>query len=611
MTRYRYDPDGWLVSIQDAREREWVLERDPLGRLVAERTFEGRHLLYERDAAGHLVASRDAGGHRTEYGRDASGRLRSRVFHDGTKETFNYDQRGLLIKAEGPTVAVSLEYDAIGHVIAESFDGQTVRSRYDALGSRISRESPYGRSLLMEHNPEGRLESIRDAEGLCVRFVYNLLEQEVRRTLIGEVDSEHRYSPTGELLSCCVKWRDQTLLVREYHHGPDGQLEEVRDTKLGVTKFFYDPNGRLASAEYPGGAVEHYLYDPAGNVPGIPEGQVSSKPSRFQGDIEGWQLRFENGRIVEKLNRDTSFLYEYDAADRLIRVTRDGREVATYAYDPLGRRIRKQVGGAATEFLWDGQTLLGERVHRPDKPPGSPTEYLFEPDGWKPIAIFGGDGACLLETDQVGMPWATIDREGDVIWLARFKSFGALGEEIGADRGVPLRFPGQYADAETGLFYNRFRYYDPELRMYTSPDPVGLLGGTEPYNYVTDPSRWIDPYGLGRVCGGCADCATKDATLVRRGSSYESATRLQKQAAAAEAHGFPHGVSVTTPESNLRLSRNPSDASQATREAFEDVGFPVHHTPTANDPLHHTVELPSEVTPEVADRFNSVLGRSK
>jgi RHS repeat-associated protein len=62
--------------------------------------------------------------------------------------------------------------------------------------------------------------------------------------------------------------------------------------------------------------------------------------------------------------------------------------------------------------------------------------------------------------------------------------------------GSPFRFPGQYADAESGLFYNRHRYYDPELRMYITPDPLGLAGSLQPYTYVPDPMEWIDPLGL-------------------------------------------------------------------------------------------------------------------
>jgi hypothetical protein len=106
-------------------------------------------------------------------------------------------------------------------------------------------------------------------------------------------------------------------------------------------------------------------------------------------------------------------------------------------------------------------------------------------------------------------------------------------------------------------------------------------------------------------------------TLVRRGASPETARRLGNQAAAAENAGtaqngvpFGHGVSVTTPESNARLARDPTDAASATRRALEEAGFEVRHTPTRADPNHHTVQLPKPVTDVTADLFNSVFGRS-
>ena len=119
--------------------------------------------------------------------------------------------------------------------------------------------------------------------------------------------------------------------------------------------------------------------------------------------------------------------------------------------------------------------------------------------------------------------------------------------------------------------------------------------------------------GVGKVCGAAAS----DDTLVRQGKKRESAERLARKAADAEKGGkaqnnvpFGHGVSVTTPESNAKFSRDPSDASFATRTRLEQAGFEVRHTPTGRDAYHHTVQLPKPVTDEVADRFNTAFGRA-
>ncbi len=117
-----------------------------------------------------------------------------------------------------------------------------------------------------------------------------------------------------------------------------------------------------------------------------------------------------------------------------------------------------------------------------------------------------------------------------------------------------------------------------------------------------------DPQGNGAAPGDL---------LVRRGIMWESAARLQRLAAMAEQAGtasngvpFGHGVSLTSPESNQQLARDPNDAVSATRQEFEAEGFEVRYTPTRNDPDHHTVILPKPVTEDVAVLFNTLLRRS-
>ncbi len=111
--------------------------------------------------------------------------------------------------------------------------------------------------------------------------------------------------------------------------------------------------------------------------------------------------------------------------------------------------------------------------------------------------------------------------------------------------------------------------------------------------------------------------AAADDVLVRRGVDWESAGRLARLAARAERAGsalngvpYGHGISVTSPEANRQIARDPADAVQATRRAFEEAGFEVRYTPTGPDLDHHTVILPKPVTDAVAQTFNLILGRT-
>nr|WP_314608042.1 RHS repeat-associated core domain-containing protein [uncultured Janthinobacterium sp.] len=88
--------------------------------------------------------------------------------------------------------------------------------------------------------------------------------------------------------------------------------------------------------------------------------------------------------------------------------------------------------------------------------------------------------------------------QGNVVWNGRYKAWGRL---LHVEREIeqPLRFQGQYEDQETGLFYNRYRYYDPDVARYVTQDPIGLLGGINSYLYSASPTTMTDPLGL--VCG--------------------------------------------------------------------------------------------------------------
>ena len=99
--------------------------------------------------------------------------------------------------------------------------------------------------------------------------------------------------------------------------------------------------------------------------------------------------------------------------------------------------------------------------------------------------------------DHLGTPIALSDLKGNVIWQAEYDPWGNIIKEYNPDNiEQTIRFQGQQYDEESGLHYNRHRYYDPHTGAYITQDPIGLLGGINPYAYVTDPIGWIDPLGL-------------------------------------------------------------------------------------------------------------------
>ena len=122
--------------------------------------------------------------------------------------------------------------------------------------------------------------------------------------------------------------------------------------------------------------------------------------------------------------------------------------------------------------------------------------WLIEDGGFVPLAKLTARGAYSVVCDHLGTPLAMYDPAGAPAWRARLDSYGAVREGQGKPQDCPFRYQGQYEDVETGLYYNRFRYYDPETGQYISQDPIGLAGGGALHAYVADPLTQLDVFGL-------------------------------------------------------------------------------------------------------------------
>lgn len=208
---------------------------------------------------------------------------------------------------------------------------------------------------------------------------------------------------------------------------------------------------------------------------------------------------------MERQGGGAGWRYGWDGFDRLIRAE-DGRGlVVRFAYDPLGRRIRKEVESGATlritRYVWAGEQLIreietGTGDGWQDRAAQQIRDYAYWPDSHTPLFQRDAAGIYHYHLDPIGTPVRLTDTQGRVVWEAERSAFGAMQVMV-AGRHQPLRLPGQYHDAETGLHYNRHRYYDPALGRYLGRDPMGAAGGVNLYAYVgNDPVNRADPSGL-------------------------------------------------------------------------------------------------------------------
>ncbi len=139
------------------------------------------------------------------------------------------------------------------------------------------------------------------------------------------------------------------------------------------------------------------------------------------------------------------------------------------------------------------EQVIGNADHKPPRPSRT---YLFEPFSFTPLALIQNGEVIHYHTDHIGTPREISNANAEIVWSSTFKTYGALALAHVNEVDNPLRFQGQYFDEETGLHYNRHRYYDPNCGQFTTQDPIGLLGGMNAYQYAPNPVTWVDPWGL-------------------------------------------------------------------------------------------------------------------
>ncbi|WP_428839956.1 RHS repeat-associated core domain-containing protein [Aeromonas popoffii] len=200
---------------------------------------------------------------------------------------------------------------------------------------------------------------------------------------------------------------------------------------------------------------------------------------------------------------------------------------------------------------------LGDDKRRTDEQYRS---FIYEPGSFKPLVQLEGEGTDAevfhYQLDHLGTPLALTRDNGATAWQVRYRAYGNVWREEISEVATPLRFQGQYFDAETGLHYNRHRYYQPETGRFITPDPIGLAGGLNNYQYAPNPTGWVDPLGLTNIPGQCPP---------HGGNSGHSS---------AKQSGEPN-----PPTPNKKTSYEANTRREAFRQAKRDAGIPMSQQP--------------------------------
>ena len=491
----------------------------------------------------------------TEFKRDVLGRLIHTLARDNDKvqETaYQYDPNGNLVRAANRHSITCFDYNENGQLIAQhqwkvpskeenarnglpetdwrdaQYDmlylpvTETVRYHYDFNGNRTATVLPDGRQINYLYYGSGHLHQISLDDEVITDIERDKLHREIYRTQ-GKLASRYELDPLGRLKrqiatlnelteggkgkNKVVAGYNQTAVKRSYGYDRTGNLIHSTDQRTGTTHFEYDKLGRITKA-----GNERFAFDPAHNI--LSDNNSPTIPDNRLKTYNGTTYYYDDlGNLIHRELADGEVQnYFYDLHDQLVKAEifkKDGtKETWAYTYDALGRRIGKgrlKTDGSLedeTRFVWDGSHLLQE-IH----PDGRYTYIYTDPDSYEPLAQVRDwateDGESrqqihYFHCDQIGIPREMTDKDGNLLWFGNYTGWGRLKEETRVTDSAyqPFRLQNQYADRETGLHYNFFRYYEPDVGRFVNQDPIRLWGGENFYQFAFNAKVWFDPLGL-------------------------------------------------------------------------------------------------------------------
>ncbi|MGC3932874.1 RHS repeat-associated core domain-containing protein [Pseudomonas atacamensis] len=540
-TRYQYDPETGRLSSKFNGQRVIQFNFDSMGRLTdrhASLGGESQSEAYAYDGNGRLVMASNCNS-RLNWFHDPAGNLIREHQHYLDLEKplvavwkHEYDvlnQRIATVRPDGHKISW-LTYGS-GHLLALRLDDHDlIAYERDDLHREVARHQ--GNRLLQTQkwDPAGRLQEqlLGRSDDKAV-----LLKREYKYDAVGQLTElndtrrgplAYRYDPVGRLISAVSRLASET-----FSFDPASNLLGDTVTQIRRPVDQDKPRSKLLDNLLREHAGTHYEYDERGN---LIQRWHNGSYSRMRWDLFDRLVNFDDARL--------SVDFAYDALGRRLYKNSNAhykeRSEAGSQWNQNERaRKQRELSCGFTLFGWDGDNLAWESSPaQADGRSGRTVHYVYEPGTFVPVAqalsnspiqlsglpeyvgeyaleedplwnyqptVRSFDAIAWYQCDRIGTPLELTDQNGDIAWCAHYKAWGEASEQRSSQAqqlGLtnPIRFQGQYHDLETGLHYNRHRYYDPGIGRFISKDPVGYAGGLNTYAYAPNPTGWVDPLGL-------------------------------------------------------------------------------------------------------------------
>ncbi len=552
---FSYNSKGDITSIRNQRSYDTSFAYDSMDRLIQRTDSLGNSESFVYDEGGNVIERTDRNGQTLRYQYDALNRLTREMDGDGNVlASFEYDAAGNLMLAENAHSKNAFNYDIQGRLSVTSTKGSTslpsisVFYNYDQNGniSQIGDTEINSSLVRYEYDENDNLVKMGHSSNndpSYLSFRYDRGQRRIRISYPNGITGSYTYIPgkEGQLKSLSYSKGSQTLSAFNYQYNLNDFVTSVSNQRSGITvnqtqRFIYDKLNQLTSATLPVGiGSDTYIYESTGNRNAITKDRNGTLSTAYSySDANNrilWDGDFnytydKNGNLSKKISQANNQIteYQWDYKNRLIQVLKrasedtDPTSTITYKYDALDRRIEKNVDGNIVRYVYDRDNIYLEydednffrakfvhsnnidepvRMERPESPHTNANYSRQE---------------FYFHRDRLGNITEITDFEGAIVQRYVYDAFGNTtiydkdGSEITPSSTNylenPYAFTGRELDPETGLYFYRARYYDPNTGKFISEDPIGFEGGDfNLYRYVGNNSlNFVDPFGLQGFC---------------------------------------------------------------------------------------------------------------
>ena len=514
-TSYTYNSQDLITSVKDAEGKETKYEYNAFGELTKLISPDTGTTTFTYDKAGNVLTKTDARGETVTFTYDAINRVKTQSYSDSSENiVFTYDSIangnkgiGRLTSVTDQSGSTSYFYDAFGNVTKETrvIDGKSFVTEYhfDSVGQLTGITYPSGRKLTYGFDAIGRVSSLTSDYQSQVKTLASNIEYLPFGPMKSMTYGNNKVQTQSFDLDYRLTSKDVSgIKTLSYGYDVTNNITSIGDSQSAENNqsFTYDKLSRLLTANSSYGDLS-YTYDKVGNRKSKTE---NSNVDTYNYAADSHRLTSVSGVNAKSMTHDAigntlvqgDLSFTYNKQGRMKTASKSGMN-ASYFYDFRGERNFKQVNGIKTYFIYD---LNGQLIAEAKEDGTIEREYIYL-NGQRLASVVNGT-LYYVHSDHLDTPIALTDEAGAVQWQASYTPFGKATIQVNnIDNNI--RFPGQYYDAESGLQYNYFRDYDPEIGRYIQSDPLGLFDGANTYGYVhQNPIMNYDPKGL--YCIPCA-----------------------------------------------------------------------------------------------------------